>query len=69
MLRSMVSFISVFMFFTSLINIVLSVLVYYAFHDYCYEFMLVRWPLSASIVIFLLWNGKLTINNISLRHH
>ncbi len=69
MLRSIISFISVFMLFASLINIMLSVLVYYAFHDYCYEFIFIRWPMSAGIVIWLLWTEKLTINNIRLRRH
>lgn len=62
MLRSMVSFISIFMLFASLINIVLSVLVYYAFHDYCYEFMLVRWPISIMIVLYLVCKKRLIIN-------
>lgn len=69
MLRNIISFISVFMLFASLINIVLSVFVYYAFHDYCYEFIFIRWPMSAGIVIWLLCTEKLTINNIRLRRH
>lgn len=69
MLRSIISFISVFMLFVSLINIVLSVLVYYAFNDYCYEFIFIRWPISAVIVFWLLWAEKLTINNIKFRLH
>lgn len=69
MLRSIISFISVFMLFVSLINIVLSVLVYYAFYDYGYEFIFIRWPISATIVIWLLWTEKLTINNIRLHRH
>lgn len=66
MLRSIISFISVFMLFASLINIVLSVLVYYAFYDYCYEFIFIRWPISATIVIWLLWTEKLTWSYVKI---
>lgn len=69
MLKNIISFISVFMFLVSLINILLSLFVYYALHDFCYEFVLIRWPVSAGIVFFLLWNKTLKINNIKLHRH
>ena len=62
MVRNIISYISVFMLITSLVNLALSVIVYYVFNDFCIYFSRIRWILSALIVSYLIYSRYLIIN-------
>lgn len=64
--RSVVSSVSVFLFLASIINIILSVLVYYTLPDARAAFLEFRWYASFCILFILLLKGNVVINNIKL---
>ena len=62
MIRSIISYISVFTLLVSLVNIFLSIIVYYGINGYVNEFSRIRWVLSFVIVLALVLNKNVIIN-------
>lgn len=63
MIRKIISYISVLTLLVSLLNLVLSLIVYYGLHDFADDFLMIRWPVSAIIILALLLKGKIVIND------
>lgn len=66
MIREIISYISVFALLVSLLNLVLSLIVYYGLHDFVDRFLMVRWPISILIILVLVLKGKIVINDIKI---
>ncbi len=62
MIRSIISYISVFTLLVSLVNILLSIIVYYGINGYANEFARIRWFVSFAIVLALVLNKNVIIN-------
>lgn len=62
MIREIISYISVFTLLVSLLNLVLSLIVYYGLHDYINEFKRVRWYISFIIILILVVRKNIVIN-------
>lgn len=69
MIREIISYISVFALLVSLLNLILSLIVYYGLYEFADEFLKIRWPVSIVIILILLLNGKIVINDFNLFHH
>ena len=68
MIRKIISYISVFALLVSLLNLILSLIVYYGLHEFADKFLMIRWPISALIVLVLLLKGKIVINDFRFYH-
>ena len=66
MIASIISYISVFSLLVSLVNIILSLIVFYAFNDYCDIFRVIRWPVSTGIIFLLVICRKIIINDVTI---
>lgn len=62
MIREIISYISVFTLLVSLLNLVLSLIVYYGLYDYISEFKRVRWYISFVIILILVVRKNIIIN-------
>ena len=62
MIIEIISYISVLALLISLLNLVLSLKVYYGVNDYINEFKKVRWYVSFIIVVFLIIRKNIIIN-------
>ena len=62
MIIEIISYISVLALLISLLNLVLSLIVYYGVNDYINEFKKVRWYVSFIIVVFLIIRKNIIIN-------
>ena len=62
MIIEIISYISVLAVLISLLNLVLSLIVYYGVNDYINEFKKVRWYVSFIIVVFLIIRKNIIIN-------
>ena len=62
MIREIISYISVFTLLVSLLNLVLSLIVYYGLYDYINEFKRVRWYISFVIILILVVRKNIIIN-------
>lgn len=68
MIRKIISYISVFALLVSLLNLILSLIVYYGLHEFADKFLMIRWPICALIVLVLLLKGKIIINDFRFYH-
>lgn len=62
MIIEIISYISVLALLISLLNLVLSLIVYYGVNDYINELKKVRWYVSFIIVVFLIIRKNIIIN-------
>ena len=68
MIRKIISYISVFALLVSLLNLILSLIVYYGLNELADKFLMIRWPISALIILVLLLKGKIIINDFRFYH-
>ena len=68
MIRKIISYISVFALLVSLLILILSLIVYYGLHELADKFLMIRWPISALIILVLLLKGKIIINDFRFYH-
>lgn len=65
-IRIVISTICIIIFFISIVNIILSTLVYYFASDYLEDWAVIAWPISAVIIAALLYTDILNVNNLPL---
>ena len=65
-IRIVISTICIIIFFISIVNIILSTLVYYFASDYLEDWAVIAWPISAVIIATLLYTDILNVNNLPL---
>lgn len=65
-IRIVISTICIIIFFISIVNIILSTLVYYFASDYLEDWAVIAWPVSAIIIAALLYADILNVNNLPL---
>lgn len=65
-IRIVISTICIIIFFISIVNIILSTLVYYFASDYLEDWAVIAWPVSAVIIAVLLYTDILNVNNLPL---
>lgn len=61
MIRKIISYISVLTLLVSLLNLVLSLIVYYGLHDFADDFLMIRWPFCVLIVLWLIYRKNIII--------
>lgn len=62
MIRDIISYFSVFTLLVAVLNIILSVIVYYCANSYAYKFKKYRWYISFVIILIFIARRNIVIN-------